>query len=678
LVTLQHLDNSEDICIATHDSSVDSLLDKEWLLTNKRGSYSSSTLALCNTRKYHGLLVGSLSPPVQKILALSSCIERVLTSAHTYNLSGFEFEGLFSPSFITPKKFFQNGLVNFEYQLGGVKVTKSVCLALHSDTIAVIYDFSNVDELLRFEIRPFVALRDFHSLLKKSQHLVSSIDGSEVVIRQNLWPDCRLRLAADQTEFVPEQQWWYNIEYRQEKERGEDFKEDLWSPGFFHIVINSPRRVIFWASLKSVYTPQAPDISPVFSRQLLEQMQESVYAHQHQLKDKAKLLSKDVFFSRLIAAADQFLVKRQFSDKQSWTISAGLPWFADWGRDAFIALPGLLLSTGRFEQAKSVLSTFAQAADGGMIPNYFDDRTNKPHFNSIDASLWFINAAFEYLRAGDNTDIFSQEFLPLIRWIVDSYSEGTRFGIHQDADGLITGGDFDTQLTWMDAKFDGVPFTPRFGKAVEVNALWYNALCNLSQFYTFRNVAVSQQYRAMAERTKEGFLQMFWNDYLGYLNDCISPDGQIDATLRPNQIFAVSLPFSPLNDQQSRSVVHIIQQRLLTSYGLRTLDPCDKRYKGTYSGSWRQRDEAYHQGTVWPFLIGPFVMGFLKVNGFSPAGKKQAAKFIEPLLTIMTQKGCIGQVSEIFDGDSPHKPRGCFAQAWSVAELIRAYLLINS
>ena len=383
-------------------------------------------------------------------------------------------------------------------------------------------------------------------------------------------------------------------------------------------------------------------------------------------------------FYRLLLAADEFLVKRQLGEKEGWTILAGYPWFADWGRDAFISLPGLLLSTGRFDEAKSVLSTFAQAAEGGMIPNCFDDRTNLAQFNSIDASLWFINAAFEYLRASDDMETFLQEFLPLIRWIADSYCEGTRFGIRMDSDGLLTGGDENTQLTWMDAKFEGFAFTPRFGKAVEVNALWYNALCNLSQFYAFRNEAVSKQYLSMAQQAKDSFLRIFWNDNLGFLNDCIRPDGDIDASLRPNQIFAVSLNFSPVNDFQARQIVNVVQKKLLTPYGLRTLDPSDSRYKGSYSGSWRQRDEAYHQGTVWPFLIGPFVAAFLKVNSFSPIAKKQAAGFIQPLLDFMTNQGCIGQVGEIFDGDPPHKNRGCFAQAWSVAELIRAYLLVNS
>ena len=376
-------------------------------------------------------------------------------------------------------------------------------------------------------------------------------------------------------------------------------------------------------------------------------------------------------------AADQFIVKRQTNHNRGTSILAGYPWFADWGRDAFIALPGLLLSTGRFEEARSVLTAFAGAADEGMIPNHFDDRGDV-HFNSVDASLWFINAAFQYLNATGDSKTFMQDLMPTIRWIIDSYRKGTRFGIHADSDGLITAGDSQTQLTWMDAKCGGVAFTPRCGKPVEVNAFWYNGLCWLAEFYARRDIENAKHYKSMADKVGVSFCKLFWNQSGGYLNDCILPDGSVDASIRPNQIFAVSLPFSPLSAEQQKSVVDVVQKQLLTPYGLRTLNAGDSRYKGQYTGPQQQRDEAYHQGTVWPYLIGPFVESFLKVNGFSRKSKKMAATFIQPLLEHLTKDGCLGSVSEIFDGDPPHTPRGCIAQAWSVAELIRAYYLINS
>jgi len=261
---------------------------------------------------------------------------------------------------------------------------------------------------------------------------------------------------------------------------------------------------------------------------------------------------------------------------------------------------------------------------------------------------------------------------------VDSYQKGTRFGIHADTDGLIAAGSEQTQLTWMDAKYDGLAITARYGKAVEVNALWYNALQMLARFYAKRNAEQAKLYKSMADKVATNFRKLFWNERSGYLNDCILPDGSVDATLRPNQIFAVSLSFSPLSIHQQSSVVNVVQKDLLTPFGLRTLSPQDNRYRGIYTGPQQQRDQAYHQGTVWPYLIGPFVQAYLKVNGFSRKSKKKAAEFIKPLMQHLTRDGCLGQISEIFDGDYPHKPRGCFAQAWSVAELIRAYLLINS
>ena len=388
-------------------------------------------------------------------------------------------------------------------------------------------------------------------------------------------------------------------------------------------------------------------------------------------------------FETLCLTADAFIAKRQTNNHHRTTILAGYPWFADWGRDAFISLPGLLLSTGRFDEAKSVLTTFASAADEGMIPNRFDDRSGTAHFNSVDASLWFIHAAFQYLKATGDSNTFNQELMPTIRWIIESYHKGTRFDIHADADGLITAGNDQTQLTWMDAKYDGLAFTPRYGKAVEINALWYNSLCLLAQFYSSCDVRDASceesntQYKQMAEKVRTSFCELFWNKSKGYLNDCILPDGSVEDSLRPNQIFAVSLGFSPLSPSQQKAVVKAVQKRLLTPYGLRTLNVKNSNYHGIYTGPQQQRDEAYHQGTIWSFLLGPFVESFLKVNGFSRKSKKKAAEFIQPLLKHLTEDGCLGSVSEIFDGDKPHKPKGCFAQAWGVAELIRAYQLIN-
>jgi predicted glycogen debranching enzyme len=654
---------------------VENLLTKEWLLTNGRGSYASSTIIGCNTRRYHGLLIGTLEPPTNRIMALANCLEIIICNGTAFNLSTLEFSDRFTPAgFNYIKKFHQDIGVHFDYDLGNLKLTKSIYLVRDVDTVAVEYDWTSVQEPAEFVLRPFVGLRDFHSLQKSypdKSGLSSKWVGDGLLVGKDRQDSCQLFLSCPAAKFELDQQWWFDFVYRIDRERGQDFTEDLWTPGFFRCRIDLPTRIVLWATLGSRIENEARLVG--FD---IDSVREDLHNHQNAIVAATKK-NRDQKLKILYLAADQFVVKRNSNRASKTTILAGYPWFADWGRDTFIALPGLLLSTGRFDQARSVLATFAQAADGGMIPNYFDDRTAAAQFNSVDASLWFINAAFQYLTATADSTTFMQDFMPVIRWIIDSYDKGTRFGIHADADGLIAAGDNHTQLTWMDAKFAGAAFTPRCGKAVEVNALWFNALCRLAQFYTTRDLEIARRYKSMADKVEANFGKLFWNGEFGYLNDRILPNGSPDPTLRPNQIFAVSLPFSPLSADQQKSVVDVVEKYLLTPYGLRTLNAGDSRYKSKYTGPQQQRDEAYHQGTVWPYLIGPFVESYLKVNGFSRKSKKKAATFIQPLLEHLTKDACLGSISEIFDGDYPHTPRGCFAQAWSVAELIRAYHLIN-
>jgi glycogen debranching enzyme len=766
--------------ISTANEPIEHLLTREWLLTNERGSYSSSTILGCNTRGYHGLLVGSLNPPVNRIMALSNCLEMVIFKGQSFNLSTFEFHDKFTPDGFTHlKQFRQDFGVHFDYKLSAglqtenkLNLTKSIYLLRDKDTVAMVYDFAIVQEPVDFILRPFIGLRDFHTLQQSHAPLCYKQFGDSVLIRHDVPNSCELLLNCPSVNFVVDRQWWFNFVYRNNKERGQDFTEDLWTPGFFkHRIFpgssgaERPARIVLWATLSAARpgtNPEEPrglDINTV--RKNLQRHQENikhkagsvffaggalrkpgagrVFAKPKKQADRADLSLPDVsvsalpgkqnnrgrlnnlkhtienrkfchgaglrrderrdeYFEALCLTADAFIAKRHTNNNDRTTILAGYPWFADWGRDAFISLPGLLLSTGRFEEAKSVLTTFASAADEGMIPNRFDDRSGTTYFNSVDASLWFINSAFQYLQATDDLKTFNHQLMPTIRWIIESYQQGTRFDIHADTDGLITAGNYQTQLTWMDAKFDGVAFTPRCGKAVEVNALWYNALCLLAQYQpgwhefpsleitakmavpdtenTGKSISSPRDYKSLSDKVRAGFCELFWNKSKGYLNDCIHPDGSVDESLRPNQIFAVSLGFSPLSVTQQKSVVKAVQKHLLTPYGLRTLNVHNSRYQGKYTGPQKQRDEAYHQGTIWSFLLGPFVESYLKVNGFSRKSRKKAAEFIQPLLKHLTEDCCLGSVSEIFDGDTPHRPKGCIAQAWSVAELIRAYRLI--
>jgi predicted glycogen debranching enzyme len=674
LLTLQKAGNGEIISVPVSGRDIEDLLSKEWLLTNARGGYASSTIVGCNTRRYHGLLIGSLSPPANRIMALAGCLEMVIFGEKVFNLSTFEFDNKFAPDgFNRIKQFHQDTGVHFDYKLDNCELTKSVYLLRDMDTVALVYDFTAIKKPAKFILRPLIGLRDFHNLQKSYAPLISARLERGLLIRHDTPESCELFMSCTSEDFEKDEQWWFNFIYRNDKERGQDFTEDLWTPGFFKANIDSPTRIVCWANLSNRYEPESLG-SRLNSG--IEAVRQDLHKHRDMIVAAAK--TRDNKLRALCLAADQFLVKRQTDQNHQFTVLAGFPWFADWGRDTFIALPGLLLSTGRFDEAKSLLTSFAQAADEGMIPNRFDDYTNTAYFNSVDASLWFINAAFQYLSAAGDSQTFTQQLLPTIRWIIDSYYNGTRFGICADTDGLIKAGSQQTQLTWMDARYDGVAFTPRYGKAVEINALWYNSLCWLAQFYSGRDIDIEKHYKSIADKVAGGFYELFWNEERGYLNDCILPDGSVDESFRPNQIFAVSLPFSPLPPREQALVVDVIQKNLLTPYGLRTLNTDDSRYKGIYTGPQWQRDEIYHQGTVWPYLIGPFITSYLKVNKFSRKSKKKAAEFIRPLMQHLTEDGCIGQLCEIFDGDAPHDPKGCIAQAWSVAELIRAYQLINS
>ncbi len=679
----------EIVRVATQGKRIEELLKKEWLLTNARGSFASSTIAGCHTSGYHGLLVGSPDPLVRRMMALSNCLEALLWHGQALELSTFEFPDRFAPRGYTHQQEFRRDTgAHFRYRTEPVDLCKSVYLARDSDTILIEYTFEEVREPFDFVLRPFVGMRDFHTLQRSDASLTCRIADSTVRIQNSASTDCELLLNCPAARFESDPQWWFNFVYRINRDRGLPHLEDLWAPGFFKTHVEGSTRLVFWAHLGAGGQSEqkaGPDADAV---------KKDLRLHQKGVLEQAAASEK--VHRILCLAADQFVVKRRSSGGERTTIVAGYPWFADWGRDTFLSLPGLLLATGRNGEAGSVLSTFAAAAEEGMIPNRFDDRTGEAQFNSVDASLWFIHAAFEYLDAAGNAagrvedvppsnrgqdarDTFSQRLLPAIRGIVDAYQAGTHFGIRAGSDGLITAGDENTQLTWMDAKCDGIAFTPRYGKAVEINALWHNALLRLQKFCERQQSAEARRYAVMAEQVGRSFGKLFWNAELGYLNDVVLPDGTVDASLRPNQIFAVSLPFGPpLARSQQWAVVNIVEQKLLTPYGPRTLSSRDPAYKGRYEGSPRCRDEAYHQGTVWPYLMGPFLEAYLKVRGYSAESKSDVAEFLRPLLRHLVEDACLGSISEVFDGDPPHRPAGCPAQAWSVAEVLRIYRMIST
>ena len=645
------------------------MIETEWLLANKRGSFACGTLSGANTRRYHSLLVGSLMPPAQRIVALSGCVDAIHTHSESFNLSHFEFDPPpTEPVGSLPVSFRKDIGVHFEYQTNQCNMTKSIYLLPEADIVAICYNFKDIEEEFDFVVRPLAAMRDYHSLKRACGDFFLEWPDEFLAVK-NKSCQGQLLLATDEMAFVEQQQWWNNFSYRQEKARGYDYIEDLFSPGVFRRTVDGPVRIVLWAGFGDADLVQkmtALDVDVIIDDIKLQQRQVL-----------AGVKSKDPIVQSLALSGDEFIIDRQVDRAKTKSILAGFPWFMDWGRDAFIALEGLLLCCGRFDDAANVLLNFAYNADEGMIPNCFGDYNSGAQFNSIDSSLWFIHAAFAYYRTSGDARTFSSRLMPVVRWIIDSYRSGTKFDIKADDDGLITGGAFNTQLTWMDAKIGDTVITPRYGKAVEINALWYNAVCNAAEFYRVKDAVAAKQFSDMADRIAESFRNCFWNENGQCLYDCVTKEYK-DSSIRPNQIFAVSLPFSPLAVAQQKAVVDCVERELLTPFGLRTLTPKDSRYKGRYEGDTEQRDAAYHQGTVWPWLLGGFVEAYLKVNNHSKPSKKKCVGFIEPLLNHFRNNGCIGSVSEVFDGDPPHKPGGAFAQAWSVAELLRAYLMINS
>jgi predicted glycogen debranching enzyme len=449
--------------------------------------------------------------------------------------------------------------------------------------------------------------------------------------------------------------WYRDFEYDVERERGLDFREDLFNPCMFCFDLAASGSAVVIASTE-----------PREAARAAEYRQEEI---ERRHAPSSPSLIADNFARTLAAAADHYIVAR--GDLQ--TVIAGYHWFSDWGRDTMIALPGLTLVTGKFEIARNILRQFAQLVSQGMLPNRFPDAGDPPEYHTGDATLWFFEAARAYLAYTGDIDFVRNElysrFVDIISWHV----RGTRYGIKVEPDGLLTSGEAGVQLTWMDAKVGDWVVTPRRGKPVEIQALWYNALCimqNLAR--TFGDEAGESRYRTMATLAEWSFNRLFWNEKQDCLFDVVNGE-QRDASLRPNQIFAASLAYTLLPNDKARSVVAKVQEFLLTPYGLRSLAPGHSRYRGRYTGDQLHRDGAYHQGTVWSWLLGPFLTAYMKVNGNTPRARDQAIEWLSRMHDHLSEAG-LGQISEIFEGDAPHRPVGCIAQAWSVAEVLRAYV----
>ncbi len=645
--------------------NLDELLSMEWLLTNKLGCYAASTPIGCNTRRYHGLLIAATIPPVGRINALSTVMEQLTIDGKTHHLAVNEFPGAFSPRGYEYLRQFSNDVApTYVYNAGGAQLVKEIAIADGAAAVAIRYTLRGKDAKL--VLWPFAALRDFHSLRKvhEPHQITYKFEDGGVAVQDMMAVGQALHLTMPEAMFLPRAQWWYRFLYRQDIARGQDGYEDLYTPGSFTIDLSDGQSCQLTASLGE---PVQVDFDTATGRRR-ERLEELVLA----IGADADELTR-----QLAVASDAYVAQRDFPGlPPSPTILAGFPWFADWGRDTFISLPGLLLCTGRLEHARGVFKTFAGRINRGIVPNRFDDYSTTAHYNSIDASLWFIIAAERYMRATGDEGFWRQVLMPAADSILKNLHDGTLYDIRADADGLLTGGSHTVQLTWMDAKLGDEVITPRHGKPVEVNALWHSAHRIMANRCKGIDAAMADRYAHRAELIAKAFVQAFWNNSMGCLYDVVGNGGP-DASLRPNQIMAVSLPYSPLSREQQRAVFNEVKGQLLTPVGLRTLSPFDSRYRRRYGGSWESRDRAYHQGTVWPWLIGPFVEAYLKIEDAKPFALAQARQWLDGFGPRLRQAG-LGHISEVHDGDPPHHPGGCFAQAWSVAEVLRVRLLIDS
>ncbi len=626
----------------------------EWLETNGLGGWASSTVSGAHSRRYHGLLVAAAQPPVGRTVLVSKLDETVRLGEGTWELGCNRYPGAVHPHGYRHLKTFRRGLFPvFDYEVGGAQLRKTIAVVAGENTTVVVYELVESQESVVLELMPFLTCRDFHSL-GPGGALSEAIEFRDDVLVSrpaNGGPTAYLLIPGGQ--FEPRPTWYRNFEFEVERRRGLDYREDLWTPGVVSRRLGPGERL---GILITTEDPRGRDALALLEgerrrrRRLLESFQ-----------------GTDRESQALVLAADQFVVRR---GEDLRTLIAGYHWFADWGRDTMIALPGICLATGRLEEAKRILAAFAASVDQGMLPNRFPDAGETPEYNTVDATLWFFVAIQSYLDRSGDVEFVRDELLPVLREILSWHEAGTRYGIRVDDDGLLLAGEPGVQLTWMDAKVGDWVVTPREGKAVEINALWYNALKILGELEERHGDSdAGCDLGRRAERVRRRFNRLFWNEDAGCLFDVIGRDGHADAAIRPNQIFALTLPHPLLPKKKAMRVLRVIRDKLLTPVGLRSLSPDHPDYRPVYEGGPWERDGAYHQGTVWSWLLGPYVDALLRYRG--DPGRAEARALLDEACRQLSG-ACLGSVSEIFDAEPPHRPRGAVAQAWSVAELLRA------
>ena len=652
-------------------ANLNEALSREWLETNGLGGFASSTIMGLNTRRYHGLLTAATRPPVGRLVLLSKLEETLTIDGRRYELSANQYAGVVHPQgYKYQVEFRLDPFPIFIYEIEGIRIEKSVFMIQGENSTVIQYEFQfpspqkqtdgeeagfiSTPSAILFAVRPLIAFRDYHSTTHENGALNPHVQSEDHLTSVAPYGDLPGLYVAHDTGEVDATGYWYrNFEYQAEQERGLDFTEDLFSPFVLRFELKNGTRLSVIASTERREIARADEYrrAEILRREIL----------------KRAAGSDDELMQTLVTASDQFIVARE----NCKTVIAGYHWFSDWGRDTMIALPGLTLVMGRADVARGVLLEFARFVNCGMLPNRFPDAGETPEYNTVDATLWFFEAVRALVEYTSDYEFVRENLYEVLTDIIDWHLRGTRYNIHVDVDGLLASGEEGVQLTWMDARVDGRVITPRQGKPVEIQALWYNALCIMRQLAeAFGDEARGMEYAKLAAKARASFNRLFWNEETSCLYDCVNGDER-DSSIRPNQILSISLTNSMLAEEKALRVIEVVERELLTPYGLRSLAPGDPRYCGRYEGSPSSRDAVYHQGAVWVWLMGPFITAYTKTHGHSKESRERAARWLKNFQSHMNEAG-LGQISEILDGDEPHTPRGCIAQAWSVAELLRA------
>jgi predicted glycogen debranching enzyme len=660
-------------------SNFEDAIKNEWLVTNGLGGYASSTVLGLNTRKYHAFLVAALRPPGERTVVLSKLDEDIKVGEKTLQLGANDFRhDIYPQGYKLLQSFSVSAFPTYTYSTDEIEVKKTIFLPFEKNASVAFYEvFNRSEQEATVQIYPLLSYRHFHYTINRKQKPVwlnqSQTESTVEIIFDN--PASIVIIKAVGGKFTSTQTWIEDIFYREEEKRGEASTDESYQPGFFEFKVqkNSSAKFAIATAVNDSRdeasktldnfgsTPQ--DIENLLHKEL-SRRQNVLSTFLEENKQ-----AKNENLSWLLQSANDFVVKG-IEDKRF--VMAGYQWFGSWGRDSFVSLPGLMLANPRFEDARNVILDYTNYCKLGLIPNLIDDKTGEPLYNTVDGTLWYVNSILQFIKYTGGFEFVKKLLWPTLVDIIQNHKQGTVNNIRVDGDGLLAHG---PQLTWMDTIVDDAPFTPRSGKAVEVQALWYNTLQTMQLLAErFGEKHIADEYSEMAIKAKKSFNDKFWDNEKRCLFDVITDSGDPDKSIRPNQVIVGALDFSIIDKDRANQVVDFVQDELLTPVGLRTLSPKDSRYKGRYEGDRPSRDRAYHNGSIWAWLSGPLTTTFLKAKGYQEANIQFALNnFIMPLFASELRRGGLGTINEINDGDAPYTPRGCIAQAWSVAEPLRAY-----